>query len=276
LVHGSILYGTRGMAAFTTFCLGIGAACESLSLRTSFPFGHYSFTSLMGPKLLQVPILLVLAYLGIGYCSWVLSLFILGYRNKPLAGARLISLPLLASFIMLAWDLSMEAIWTVLRRPSEQLPRLVPHGLSFLSALCPLLQIESYPSAALFSELLARPHPLLWSVRLRKSPDLQNRTVSTCGDRCHGKNMVDDGHPRRLYLSLRSCHGTDGAPGVPSIESSRSEQSMKSKPFLLQFDAQSPHSPSFHTYASGCANPTCASTRNTNCRAISSESTGLL
>jgi len=116
LVHGVILYGTRGMAAFTTFCLGIGAACESLSLRTSFPFGHYSFTSLMGPKLLQVPILLVLAYLGIGYCSWVLSLFILGYRNKPLAGARLISLPLLASFIMLAWDLSMEAIWSTIDR----------------------------------------------------------------------------------------------------------------------------------------------------------------
>ena len=116
LVHGSILYGVRGMSAFATFCLGIGAASESLSLRTGFPFGHYYFTNLMGPKFLQVPILLILAYLGIGYCSWVLSLLILGYRNRTLAGTGLVSVPLLASLIMVAWDLSMEAIWSTIDR----------------------------------------------------------------------------------------------------------------------------------------------------------------
>jgi putative membrane protein len=116
LVHGSILYGARGMAAFTAFCLSVGALCESLSLRTGFPFGHYYFTNLMGPKVIQVPILLVLAYLGIGYCSWVLSLLILGHRNKPITRTRVIALPVLASFIMLAWDLSMESIWSTLDR----------------------------------------------------------------------------------------------------------------------------------------------------------------
>jgi uncharacterized membrane protein len=116
LVHGSILYRVRGMAAFTLFCLGAGAACESLSLRTGFPFGHYFFTGFMGPKVLHLPILLVLAYLGIGYCSWVLSLLILGYRNKPLTGGSTIALPLLASFIMVLWDLSMEAIWSTVDR----------------------------------------------------------------------------------------------------------------------------------------------------------------
>jgi putative membrane protein len=116
LVHGSILYGFRGMSIFTAFCLGIGAACESLSLRTGFPFGHYYFTSLMGPKVIQLPILLVLAYLGIGYCSWILSLLILGLRNRPLTGSGLISVPLLASLIMLSWDFSMEAIWSTIDR----------------------------------------------------------------------------------------------------------------------------------------------------------------
>jgi putative membrane protein len=115
-VHGSILYRFRGMAAFTVFCLGAGAACESLSLRTGFPFGHYFFTNFMGPMVLRLPILLVLAYLGIGYCSWVLSLLILGYRNKPLTRASGIAVPLLASFIMVLWDLSMEAIWSTLDR----------------------------------------------------------------------------------------------------------------------------------------------------------------
>jgi uncharacterized membrane protein len=100
LVHGSILYRIKGMVAFTLFCLGAGALCESLSLRTGFPFGHYRFTGFMGPMVLQLPILLVLAYLGIGYCSWVVSLLILGYRNKPLTPACVIVLPLLASLIM--------------------------------------------------------------------------------------------------------------------------------------------------------------------------------
>jgi uncharacterized membrane protein len=116
LVHGSILYRGKGMLAFTGFCLGVGATCERLSLSTGFPFGHYYFTSFMGPKVLQVPILLILAYLGIGYCSWVLGLLILGYRNQPLTGARVIRLPLLASLIMLAWDLSTEAIWSTIDR----------------------------------------------------------------------------------------------------------------------------------------------------------------
>jgi putative membrane protein len=116
LVHGSILYGVRGMSVFTSLCVGVGAMCEMLSLRTGIPFGHYHFTDLMGPRFLQVPVLLVLAYLGIGYTSWVLSLLILGYRNKPLNGQGVIALPLLAAFIMLLWDLSMEAIWSTIDR----------------------------------------------------------------------------------------------------------------------------------------------------------------
>ena len=112
LVHGCILYRIRGMLTFTGLCLGSGALCESLSLRTGFPFGHYYFTDFMGPRVFHVPTLLVLAYLGIGYCSWVLSLLMLGYRNRKITGTRAIALPFLASLIMVAWDFSMEAIWS--------------------------------------------------------------------------------------------------------------------------------------------------------------------
>jgi uncharacterized membrane protein len=116
LVHGSILYRVRGMLAFTGFCLGVAGLCEQLSLRTGFPFGHYYFTQVMGPKVLGLPLLLVLAYLGIGYCAWVLGLLLLGYPDRPLAGVGLVGLPLLASLLMLAWDLSMEADWSTVDR----------------------------------------------------------------------------------------------------------------------------------------------------------------
>ena len=113
-VHASVVYGFRGMLAFTAFCLGAGGLCESLSPRTGFPFGHYFFTSLMGPKVLDVPILLVLAYLGIGYCSWVLAVLILGHRDRAITGAQIVATPLLASLIMVAWDISMDSIWATL------------------------------------------------------------------------------------------------------------------------------------------------------------------
>jgi uncharacterized membrane protein len=114
IIHGSILYRLKGISIFAAFCLGFGGLAESISLRTGFPFGHYYFTDAMGPKVLHVPVLLVLAYLGIGYVSWVLALLILGYLDEPINGVRIFALPLLASFIMLAWDLSMDPNWSTL------------------------------------------------------------------------------------------------------------------------------------------------------------------
>ena len=86
------------MLIFTSLCLGVGGLSESLSLRTGLPFGSYYFTEVMGPKFSGLPILLVLAYLGMAYCSWVMSLLIIGYR-KPVRGLRTVMIPLLASLV---------------------------------------------------------------------------------------------------------------------------------------------------------------------------------
>ena len=75
VVHGSILYRPKGILIFGAFCLGFGGLAEIMSLQTGFPFGRYYFTDVMGPKVFQVPVLLVLAYLGIVTCRgyWRLS-----------------------------------------------------------------------------------------------------------------------------------------------------------------------------------------------------------
>jgi uncharacterized membrane protein len=111
LIHGAISYRWRGILIFSALCLGVGSLFEIVSLRTGFPFGHYYFTGLMGPKLLQLPILLALAYLGMGYLSWIVGLSILGLWNKPLSGLQAVFLPIVASFVMVAWDLSMDPVW---------------------------------------------------------------------------------------------------------------------------------------------------------------------
>ena len=116
LIHGSILYGRKGILAFTLMCLGFAGFFESLSLRTGFPFGRYYFTDLMGPKLFGLPFLLVLGYLGIGYCSWILALLILDVADRPKFGTRVVALPVLAAFTMLAWDFAMDPQWAAVDR----------------------------------------------------------------------------------------------------------------------------------------------------------------
>src|SRR5579864_3146015 len=111
LVHGARIYRSRGILIFATLCLGVGTLFESVSLRSGFPFGHYRFTDLMGPKVFDLPILLALAYVGMGYLSWVLAVVILDCQNEPLSGRKIVLLPLAASFVMTAWDFSMEAVW---------------------------------------------------------------------------------------------------------------------------------------------------------------------
>jgi len=116
LAHGAVLYRPKGIAIFASFCLGIAILAETVGLSTGFPFGRYFFTGVMGPKIIALPVLLALAYLGIGYVSWALALLILGDAGKPLRGTRVLVQPLLAALIMVAWDLSMDPDWSTVDR----------------------------------------------------------------------------------------------------------------------------------------------------------------
>jgi len=111
VLHGSRTFGRRGMLLFCALCLGVGSLMESLSLRTGFPFGHYHFTGLMGPQVAGLPILLALAYLGMGYASWMVTTTLLLNETRSLAGSQILTVPLCASFLMVAWDFSMDPVW---------------------------------------------------------------------------------------------------------------------------------------------------------------------
>jgi uncharacterized membrane protein len=116
-VHGAMRYGLRSVAVFFAICLGIGGAIEIIGVHTASPFGSYYFTDVMGPKILGVPWFLAFAYVGMGYLSWTLAdLIVDGGAGTSLAVSRAIAVPLAASFIMVAWEFSMDPVWsTVLR-----------------------------------------------------------------------------------------------------------------------------------------------------------------
>ena len=111
LLDGARHYRLRGILVFAGLCILVGNFTENLSIATGFPFGHYYFVELMGPKLFQVPVLLGLAYIGMSYVSWTLARAIVGNPHAPVTGLRIIGLPLVASFIMVAWDLAQDPIW---------------------------------------------------------------------------------------------------------------------------------------------------------------------
>lgn len=114
LIHGWRVYGVKGMAVFMAVCLAVGSLFESISLRTGFPFGRYTFTAVMGPKVLQLPVLLALAYVGVGYAAWVVATLIVGARAHTRAG--LVVVPCVAAAAMTAWDMAMDPVWANIDR----------------------------------------------------------------------------------------------------------------------------------------------------------------
>src|SRR4029077_6601566 len=112
LFRGGTLYRMRGILIFVAICLVVGNIFENVGVRSGFSFGRYYFTDLMGPKIFVVPVFLGLAYVGMAYLSWTLGRVILGGAWSPLAGARVVTAPLVAGLIMVAWDFSMEPVWS--------------------------------------------------------------------------------------------------------------------------------------------------------------------
>jgi putative membrane protein len=112
MVDGSRRYRWRGILIFTAICIVVGNLIENLGVVTGFPFGRYYFVNLMGPKLFHVPVLLGLAYIGMAYVSWRVAGAILGPAGNSSKGIGVLRIPLLASFVMTAWDLAQDPVWS--------------------------------------------------------------------------------------------------------------------------------------------------------------------
>ena len=111
LFLGTLHYRLRGILVFAGICLVVGNLAENLSIATGFPFGRYEFVELMGPRLFQVPILLGLAYIGMAYVSWNLARLMVGNFEPALTPGQAVALPLVASCVMVAWDLAQDPVW---------------------------------------------------------------------------------------------------------------------------------------------------------------------
>lgn len=108
LVHGATRYGWRGIAAFIAICLVVSNILENTSILTGFPFGHYHYTDLLGPRLFLVPLLIGPAYFASGYLAWVLGNVLVGEVRRESSAFTTFATPFVASFLMVMWDLTLD------------------------------------------------------------------------------------------------------------------------------------------------------------------------
>jgi uncharacterized membrane protein len=110
LLHGKERYGIKNIILFFLITWLVSHSFEALSIQTGFPFGHYYYDQLVGPRILQVPLIIMPGYFGTGYASWILAHIILDQYEKPLSGKQVFVIPLVATFIMVIWDVCMDPL----------------------------------------------------------------------------------------------------------------------------------------------------------------------
>ena len=113
-VHGSLSYRFRDLLVFAAITLVVSNVFENMSVLTGFPFGHYVYTDNLGPKLFLVPVLIGPAYLGTAYLAWTIARVLAGAPHSRLPGHLTVTVPLLAAFMMVSWDLSFDPIFSTI------------------------------------------------------------------------------------------------------------------------------------------------------------------
>ncbi len=108
--HGIHRYGLKNMLYFFSMITVVSWSYETISVLTGFPFGNYHYTDVLGPKLWLVPIVIMPAYFSTGYLSWVITTSLFKKKDGSITKKELFTIPIVASFIMVFWDLPMDPI----------------------------------------------------------------------------------------------------------------------------------------------------------------------
>lgn len=110
LTNGLARYSGRHFAVFFLITFVVSNFYENLSILTGFPFGNYHYSDALGLKLFWVPLIIGPSYFATGYLSWSLAHVLLGVFGKKLRSDAVWTVPLIAAFIMVMWDLQMDPI----------------------------------------------------------------------------------------------------------------------------------------------------------------------
>ncbi len=106
LLHGAAVLGWRNVIAFVAITFVVSFASEALGVATGLVFGPYHYTDLLGPKILGVPPMIQVGYVGVGYAAMMMGRILVG--RAALARGRAVLAALCGAFIMVSWDVAMD------------------------------------------------------------------------------------------------------------------------------------------------------------------------
>jgi uncharacterized membrane protein len=105
-VYGIESYGWRRTGIFFAAAVGVSLTSELIGTSTGWPFGAYSYTAGLGPKILgRVPATIPLSWFYMGFAAYLVATQTLAsWHGRP---AGLMS-ALLGAWLLLGWDLVLD------------------------------------------------------------------------------------------------------------------------------------------------------------------------
>lgn len=107
-IHAYKRYGLKSFFVFLGIVFVIGNIYENMSIATTFPFGPYHYTDSLGPKFIFTPLIINIAYFQMIYIVWNLAGAMLDYYDNNVKGKYIIIQPIVATFVMVMWDLTID------------------------------------------------------------------------------------------------------------------------------------------------------------------------
>jgi carotene biosynthesis associated membrane protein len=98
-LHAATTRGLRNAAVLVAVTLGGGFLVEVLGVATGFPFGRYAYSDALGPKLLDVPLVIPLAWAWMAWPAWLAAGRLTTHRWARVS---------LAGLGLAAWDLFLD------------------------------------------------------------------------------------------------------------------------------------------------------------------------
>jgi uncharacterized membrane protein len=170
LLFGARAIGWRKTGIFFTLAVAISLTSELIGTATGWPFGNYTYTQGLGPKVLgRVPYTIPLSWFYVGFASYLLAVAVLArFAARPLTSrGRAWSEVALGAWLLLVWDLVLDPamaheslpvkFWTwsesgpFFGMPIQNLAAWFVTGLAFMGV-----------SRLLWRQGLPRTAPLIW------------------------------------------------------------------------------------------------------------------
>jgi uncharacterized membrane protein len=116
VLHGTLAYRLRDIVALAAIVMVVSNVFENLSILTGFPFGHYYYSSNLGPKVFNVPLVIGILYCAPGYFAWTVARQLLQAFSYRPRGSDVYFVPLIAAFVMVAWDMTMDPVRSTIQQ----------------------------------------------------------------------------------------------------------------------------------------------------------------